>query len=278
MSNTRTIKRIKTGLFYTAMIIASVIYLVPVFYVVLTSIKTTGEIIENPFALPKVPQFINFVTAWINGRIGHYLKNSAIITVVSVPLTICVASLATYSLTRLEFKFGNVLFLFYITCMVIPLQVILVPLMNIVRTLNLLNTYFSIWLIYTGIMAPLCILILRGYFRTIPKEIDNAAKIDGCSNFQIFWRIILPLSKPALTTVLILVTLSVWNEFLLAQLFLQRETIRPVTMGLLVFKGEYYVDYATLTAGVVLAMMPMMVIYLIFQKYFVQGLSGMLKG
>lgn len=278
MSNIRIKKKINKAIFYSAMIIAAVIYLVPVFFVLVTSLKTQGEIRMSPFALPKIPQWINYVTAWTEGKIGLYLKNSIVITVVSVPLTILVASLATYALTRLNFKYENIVFLLFVICMVVPLQVILVPLMTIIRSLKLLNTYYALWLIYTGVNAPLCILVLRGFFRTIPAEIDNAAKIDGCSSFQTFWRIIMPLSKPALSTVIILMTLTVWNEFLLAQLFLQKVSLRPITMGVLAFKGEYNINYSVMTAGVIMSILPMMAVYLTFQKYFVQGLSGMLKG
>jgi raffinose/stachyose/melibiose transport system permease protein len=162
--------------------------------------------------------------------------------------------------------------------MMIPIQATLVPLNIFLNKTHLVSTYPGIFLIYVGFGIPFGILILRGFFRTIPKEIDEAALIDGCGDMGKFIRIILPLSMPAIATLVIFDFMATWNEFLLAQIFITQDSMKTITTGLMSFRGERSTDYTLLNAGVLISIVPTLAVYLAFQKYFVSGLAGSVKG
>jgi len=233
----------------------------------------------SPFyALPNPFHWENFSKAWNQGNMGLYMKNTLIICLVKVPLGILIEALAAYSLTRMVFKWNNLLFAFFLVGMMIPMQATLVPLNMFLNKTHLVSTYPGIFLIYIGFGIPFGILILRGFFRTIPKEIDESAVIDGCGEMGKFLRIILPLSMPAVATLVIFDFMATWNEFLLAQIFITKDTMRTITTGLMAFKGEHSADYTLMNAGVLISILPSLIVYLLFQKYFVSGLAGSVKG
>jgi raffinose/stachyose/melibiose transport system permease protein len=189
-----------------------------------------------------------------------------------------VEALAAFALTRMDLKGSVTIFMVFLVGMMIPMQATLVPLNVFLNKFRLVNTYPGIILVYIGFGIPFGILILRGFFRTIPKELDEAAVIDGCGDGQRFLRVILPLSKPAVAALLILDFLSTWNEFLLAQIFLTKDSMKTITTGLMTFVGQHLTDYTLLNAGVVLSMIPSIVVYIVFQKQFVSGVAGAVKG
>lgn len=257
----------------------SIAFLLPIVFIAFTALKSNADLLRNPFySLPEKLQWGNFAKAWEQGRLGMYMKNTALISFVKVPLGILIESLAAYALTRLVFKWSNMMFAFFLIGMMIPIQATLVPLNILLNKLGLVNTYPGIFLVYLGFGIPFGILILRGFFRTIPKEIDEAALIDGCGDVGKFFRIILPLSMPALATIFIFDFMATWNEFLLAQIFITKDTMRTITTGLLSFRGEHSADYTLLSAGVLMSVIPILAVYLAFQKYFVSGLAGSVKG
>jgi raffinose/stachyose/melibiose transport system permease protein len=161
--------------------------------------------------------------------------------------------------------------------MMLPFQVALVPINVIYSRLGLLNTYFGLFYVYIGFGISYGILVLRGFFRTIPKELDEAAIIDGCSKFQLFWKIIIPVAKPAIATLIITDFLATWNEYLLAMVIINDNSKKTVPVGLMTFVGEHGTDYGYLCAGVLISLLPVLAVYLIFQRYFVEGLSGSVK-
>ncbi|REK68040.1 MAG: carbohydrate ABC transporter permease [Cohnella sp.] len=264
---------------YGVLIVLAVIFLVPIVFIAFTALKSRSDLLTSPFyALPEKFQWGNFAKAWNQGKMGIYMKNTALISVIKVPLGILVEALAAFALTRLNFKWSNAMFAFFLIGMMIPMQATLVPLNIFLNKTHLVSTYPGIILIYIGFGIPFGILILRGFFRTIPKEIDEAALIDGCGDIGKFFRVILPLSMPAIATLVILDFMATWNEFLLAQIFITKDSMRTITTGLLSFRGEHSTDYTLMNAGVLLSIIPILVVYLLFQKYFVSGLTGSVKG
>ncbi|WP_019006316.1 carbohydrate ABC transporter permease [Cohnella laeviribosi] len=264
---------------YGVLIVLAVIFLVPIVFIAFTALKSRSDLLTSPFyALPEKFQWGNFAKAWNQGKMGMYMKNTALISVIKVPLGILVEALAAFALTRLNFKWSNAMFAFFLIGMMIPMQATLVPLNIFLNKTHLVSTYPGIILIYIGFGIPFGILILRGFFRTIPKEIDEAALIDGCGDIGKFFRVILPLSMPAIATLVILDFMATWNEFLLAQIFITKDSMRTITTGLLSFRGEHSTDYTLMNAGVLLSIIPILVVYLLFQKYFVSGLTGSVKG
>lgn len=273
--------RIKLGktVFYILITALAVLWLIPVYFMVFTAVKTNQELFSNPlFAVPKNIQWSNFADAWKGGNMNIYMKNSFIIAVIKVPLGILVAAFAAFGLTRLRLKGSLPWFIFFLVGMMIPFQATLVPLNIMLNKANLLNSYVGLIIVYIGFGIPFAILILRGFFRAIPGELDEAARIDGCSHFRLFWNIILPIAMPALSTLFILDFLATWNEFLLAQIFITKDDMRTVPTGLLSFKGKHSTNYPLMNAGVLLSVIPVFIVYLIFQRHFVKGFSGAVKG
>lgn len=264
---------------YTVLFTLAIIFIVPVLMIAFTAVKSNAELAAKPFyALPEKIQWSNFTNAWTQGKLSMYMKNTLFICLVKVPLGILIESLAAFALTRLNFKWSVPMFAFFLVGMMIPIQATLVPLNMLLHELGLKGTYAGIFLIYVGFGIPFGILILRGFFRTIPRELDEAALIDGCGDIGKFLRIILPLSMPAIATLVIFDFMATWNEFLLAQIFITNDSMRMITTGLLAFRGERATDYTLLNAGVLISIIPVMIVYLTFQKYFVNGLVGSVKG
>jgi len=204
--------------------------------------------------------------------------NSVIVTVPSVLGVLAVSSLAAFSFARFRFKGDNALFLFFLLGIMVPPQAIVIPAFQIVSTLGLISNFLSLIFTYLS-WCPVGIFILRSFFRSIPQEIMDAARIDGCSSFGTYWRIALPLSKPALATVAIFYFVWVWNDFLYPLLYLQKDTMSTIPMGLMLFAGRYQVDWGMQTAALSIATFAPITFYLIFQDKFVKGLTaGAVKG
>lgn len=266
-------------LFYVFITSFALVWLIPVFFLFLTSLKSNGDLFGNPlYALPEELKWGNFVEAWKEGNLGMYMKNSLIISVIKVPLGIFVAALAAFGLTRLNFKWEKPVYLFIILGMTIPFQACLVPLVIMLNKVNLMDTHVGLIFIYIGFGIPMATLILYGFFKGIPNELDEAARIDGCSDLFLFLRIILPIALPAISTLVILDFLATWNEFLLAQIFLTSDELKTITTGIMSFKGEYSTNYPLMMSGVLLSVLPVLLVYIIFQKHFVNGFGGAVKG
>jgi len=273
-------KKLLRTMFYTGIILLAIIWLIPVFFVALTALKTQQEFFGQPiFSLPQTLHWQNFINAWNQGNLSMYMRNGLIISLLKVPLGILIASLAAFFITRVcKVRTGNIIFVIFLVGMMIPMQVTLIPLNIAMSRLNLINTFFGLFLVYIGFGLPFGILVMRGFIRTIPKDLDEAALIDGCSLFRLFWNIILPLTKPALATLMILDFLATWNEFMLASILITDNNMRTVPTGLMSFVGQFSTDFGLLNAGVLISVIPVLIVYLLLQKFFVQGLAGSVKG
>jgi len=272
--------RIRTIVFYAVLGVFAVIWLLPVIFVIFTALKNPAQLATSGgmFSFPHPLDWQNLADAWSIGNIGLYMRNSVVITTIKVPAGIVVESLAAFAFARMRFRFSTPVFIFILVGMVLPVQAALIPLNSLLTQFNLLNNFASLIVIYIGFGVPFGVLVLRGYFRTIPLELDEAALMDGCSYLGLYWRIIMPLAMPAIAALIIFDSLFTWNEFLLAQLFLTDGAMRTVSAGLLAFTSQYTTNYTLLNAGIVLTMLPVIGVYLVFQRYFVSGLAGAIKG
>ncbi len=266
-------------LLYAVLIVLAIIWIIPIFTLVATSLKSRSDFMSglSLFQLPESIAWDNYINAMTQGRLFTYMKNDLIISFLKVPLGILVGSLAAFALTRLNIKHSTAIFVFFLIGMMLPMQTALVPINIIYSRLNLLNTYFGLFYVYIGFGLSYCILIMRGFMRGIPKDIDEAAYIDGCTKWQLFSRIVFPISKPAIATLFITDFLSTWNEYLLASVIINDNSMKTVPVGIMTFVGEHGTDYGYLCAGVLVAVIPVMVVYLIFQRYFVEGMAGAVK-
>jgi len=250
----------------------------PVLWLVLNSLKTNQEMFLNSLALPKKWMFQNYVTAWNKG-LFHYFKNSILVSAVSLFFILLISSFLAYGLTRFNLKYSNFIFVLVLGGMALSEQVALVPLYKILQSLKLYNTQWAIILPYIAFRIPFTMFLLRSYFISIPKELEEAAIVDGCNSLQRFFYIIIPISKPVLASCAIVNLNFVWNEFLFANVFLESKSIMTIPLGLMAFQGDLKSDYVVMLAGILIASLPMVLLFLCMQKQFVRGLTqGAVKG
>ena len=259
--------------------LVAIIFFIPLVTLILLAIKRPADFFGGAglFTIPENIAWSNFTDAITKGRLLTYMKNGLIICLLKVPLGIFVEALAAFGLTRLDIKHKTGIFVFFLIGMMLPMQAALVPINVIFSKLNLLNTYGGLFYVYVGFGLSFGILIMRGFFKGIPKEMDEAAYIDGCNKWQLFWWITMPIAKPAIATLVITDFLATWNEYLLASVIINDNKMKTVPPGLMTFVGEHGTNYGFLCAGVLISIIPVVVVYLIFQRHFVEGMAGAVK-
>lgn len=254
--------------------------LIPVLWVFLSSIRPNLDFFKNPTGLPSELFFQNFINAWSEENVSIYFRNTVFLTIVSVFLIIIVSTFAAYALTRLKF-FGRVpLLLIFVSGLFISPALLLLPLFLLLQDLNLLNSYFGLIMVYIAYSLPFTIFILIPFFNVIPKEIEEAAFIDGASHFQIFFKMIVRLAKPGIILATIFNIFGIWNEIILAYVLIMDDNLKtlPVGLAILLNKQHYTADFGKLFAAVVIAIVPISIIYIIFQNKLTGNLmKGSLK-
>lgn len=265
---------------WISLVVVAIIWIAPFIFIVFTSLKSTAQVMtSSAFAPPTEPQFSNFTAAWARGRFSTTFVNSAIITAVKVPLGLFLSAMAAYALAKIPMRFGKLILLLVLFGTMIPFQVMLAPIFTLVNSLGLIDTYPGVILPYLAFGIPYQVFILYGFFRAIPNELSEAARIDGASHFTTFRRVFLPVSLPVLAALFILDFVATWNEFAMALVLLQDRQMWTLPLGLSAFQGQFSRDYGQLNAAIVMTVLPATIVYLIFQRYFVSGLtSGAVKG
>ena len=259
---------------FTYLVLSVIAFLIiyPIFWVTQTAFKTNVQIMQAPFSLPTSFYMDNFKEAWEMANFPRLFLNSIIATVSGVFVVLILTSLAAYAFVRFNFKGKNILMLYFLLGLMIPPHMLMIPCFKLMSMLHLRNTLFSLVLTYSSWIC-FGVFFLRAYFLTIPQEIFDAASIDGCSEFRIFFRIIMPISAPGLTTVIIFYFVWIWNDFLFPLIYLQKESVRTVTLGLMNFAGKYTSYWNLQTASLTLALWPPLIFYLIFRKRIQKGLT-----
>jgi raffinose/stachyose/melibiose transport system permease protein len=267
-------------LLWLGVAIAAVVWATPFVFMIFTSLKTEAEIFSSvAVGLPAELHWANYSSAWSRGGLATSGFNSLVISVIKVPLGLLVSALAAFALARLRFKRQLLLLAIIAMGAMIPPQVALAPLFRIVLNLGLLNTHLGVILPYIAWGLPYQIFILYGFFKVMPRELDEAALIDGASKLQLFWRITLPLAKPALAALFILDFVATWNEYPIALVILQNQSSWTVPLAIQQFNTQWTSMYGPLNAFIALSILPVLIVYLRFQKYFTRGLfAGAVKG
>jgi len=270
-------KSTRTALLYGGLILAALIWFTPVVTLVLTAFKDAGDFALNgAFSIPKSIRWENFSEAWQTG-VQNYFWNSVIVTSIKVPAGIVLESMAAFALTHMHFKWADRIFTYILIGLIVPIQMTLVPLTLLMNALNLIDTLTGLIILYIGFGVPFGVLVMRGFFRTIPAALIEAARIDGASWFRIFYRIALPVALPAVVSLCILDGVATWNEFILAQIFLRSDENRTLPLGLVQFSTQFATQYDQLAAAVLISVVPVVLVFLFFQRYFVAGMGGALK-
>jgi raffinose/stachyose/melibiose transport system permease protein len=266
------------GLIFVFLLLYFIAIAYPLFWMVVNSFKNTADIFNDSWGLPKEWLFSNYVTAWQQG-VSSYFFNSIIITVGTCLLTVLISALCAFGLTRFQIKGGKFLLLFVSAGLMFSPQSSLIPLYELIQQMGIFDTYWALILTFTAYRIPLTVLLIRSFFLSIPKELEESAYLDGATSLEVFGRIFLPMSKPILFTGVILTAYYAWNEFLFSLIFIQTEEVKPITSGLLVFKDALNTNWGVLMAGLVISALPLIVVFMLMQKYFVRGLAeGSVKG
>jgi len=256
------------------------IVILPIIWILFNSIKDSGSILTDPWELPIPPKFVNFVNAWGEAGLGYGFRNSLIVTSISIVTIVGVSSLAAYVFARMNFRFKKVLYYFFIAGLMFPTFIAMAPLFILVNKLGLTNSLFGLILVYTSYSLAFTIFILTPFFKSIPKSIEEAAIIDGCGPFQVFFKVMLPLAKPGLISAAIFNFVGIWNEYVIGLILVTDTEMKtlPVALGNLMMVIQYRTDFGALYAGIIMSIIPVIIIYLIFQTQLMAGTtSGAVK-
>ncbi len=261
------------------LMLAAIAALVPAAFMLMTSLKTNQQYAIDKIGLPSPWVFNNYTEVVTQHPFFLWMLNSAVLSMGAVLVSTVVAALGAYAIARMRFRGREFLLALSTSLMAVPPVVMVVPLFVMFSQLDLLGTYPGVILIYAGLLTPFSVYLLVTFFRTIPTDLIEAALIDGASPVEVLFQIILPLSGPPLVTLFVVNLLYVWNDLLIALLFLPSEQLRTLMVGISVFQGRYLQDIPLSMAGMALASLPMLLVYIVFQRYFIRGLvAGALKG
>ncbi|WP_018931090.1 carbohydrate ABC transporter permease [Gracilibacillus lacisalsi] len=248
-------------------------------WVLITSFKSNREIFSNPFGLPESFNIDNYIFALFDVNMVMYLLNSLIVAVATVLLCFVLGSTVSYALSRFEFKGNTFLYLLFIIGLTIPLQSLIYPMFFKMHTLGLRDTIFGIIIVYTALNLPKTVFLLVGFMKGIPKEMEEAAIIDGCNYWNVFSKVVIPMSKPVLATVGILVFIAAWNEYIFATVLISSDVTKTLPLGLASFQSSHLSEYGLIAAGVIISIIPVLIAYILFQEQIIKGMaSGAVKG
>ena len=272
--------RVIDGVVVVAFTLIALIFIIPFVILVVTSVRSDADFLSRGvFSIPQSIQWSNFTTAWQVGDFGTTYKNSAIITIIKVPLGLLVSALAAYPLAKISFRLNGAIFMFFIAGLAVPIHVALLPLFVLERRMGILGTLWALLPPYIAFGIPFQVFVLRGFMKGIPNELIEAARVDGANDVVIFARVMIPLITPALATLFIIDAVATWNEFLVALVMLPSADVHTLPLGLLNFFGQFSGSYTQLSAGLVIGVIPLLAVYVFLQRYLVTGLvSGAVKG
>ena len=267
-------------IYFVIAITILVIWLYPLFLTLNTSLKTEIEILQSPLAFPKRPSLDAFFKTWELLGFGSLLKNSIIIASGSVLIGMVLSSIPAYAFSRYPIPGGDVIFILLLTGMMLPQQTVIIPLHDILRRLGLLDNLFGLMIVHAAYGMPFNMLVMRGFMANIPKELESAARVDGCSDFGVYRHIILPLTIPAFAVAGTLNFINIWNEFFFAIILLNSQSNFPVTVGMITIQqSRYFSAWNTPAAALIMAQLPTILLYLLAHRYITQGiLAGAVKG
>lgn len=268
----------KTFAAEAAMICIAVLFMIPMYYLVVSTFKDQQQILENPLALPKTLSLANYGKALQTMNYWRNFGNSLLITVVSVLIVVILGSMAAYSFSRHQTKLAKVIGALFLLGFMVPAQTTMLPLFTVMKGLNVINTYSGMILLHSN-QCVFAFMLYRGFIQTIPLELEEAAKIDGCNMWQAFWRVTFPLLKPITITIVVFNVMWIWNDFMLTYLFLNSSSKATLIMQVFNGVGTFSNDWSMMMAALVLALLPMVIFYLLMQKQIVEGVAaGAVKG
>ena len=264
---------VRTALVWALLVALAVIVLYPLLWMVTNALKTNAELFGNPFALPTEWLWQNFAKAWNQG-VGDFVLTSVSLTVLATLITELISAWAAYGLTRVNIPLNRTFTVIVLAGLMLAPTVALIPLVKLFQAWGLYDTFFGLLILYTAFRIPFTVFLMRAYMLDLPREVDEAASIDGASRAATFWRIILPMSMPIVATTIVLNVLQNWNEYLFAMIFTSGTGVQTLPVGLADMMSKNGTQYPVVFAGMVMAALPMVILFFVCQRYFVRGLAG----
>ena len=262
------------------LVFLAIVIIFPMLWILISGFKTNREIFTNPFSLPQEWMVSNYAMAWKYG-LGDYFLNSIFVTAVSTALTVLIALLASYGLThsRFQFRLRKPLLLFIISGLMLAPQVALIPLYSLFSDIGIYDTYLAVIVPYVAFRLPFTLFLMRAYLLSIPKDLEDAAYIDGCGSFGVLTKIVMPLCKPIVATASLLTGMYCWNEFMFVLVFTSSDSLRTIPLGLMNMRGTFRTEWGVLIAALTLSALPIIIVFILLQKQFIRGLAaGGVKG
>ena len=270
----RPLRNIFLAVILCFMVIYCIIIFYPLFNMVTSSLKTTREIFQNPFGLPKDLQLNNYKVVWVDRGFARYFLNSIIVTGVAMICVIIIGSMASFGVSRYKYKLRTWIYMLFLSGIMLPLKAAIIPLFILIKRLNLMDSHLSIILIFIAMGLPSTVFILSGFMKTVPMELEYAAKIDGCNDWMIYRRIVMPITKSAIALVTIYNAVPIWNDFFFPLVFIQTNKLKTVPLGLTGFFSQYSTNWSLLFTGLSIAILPMLFLYISMSKYFIRGMTA----
>lgn len=268
----------RDGLIQIILVANTFIMLAPIVIMVFSAFKTNMEIFQSPFSLPDFSHVTNFVKIWTQTNFLRYLLNSFVVTGASMACILTLGTMAAYAIARYEFFGASFILMFFLAGLTLPLKLAIIPLFMLMRDLGILNNQLSLIAVYTAMGLPTTVFIMTGFIRTLPNELEDAARMDGASEARIMWSIMLPLVRPALVIAGIQNVVPIWNDFFFPLVFIQNDNLKTLPQGLTTFMGEYTTDWGVLFSGLTLSAAPIIIIYIVLSRQFISGMtSGAIK-
>ena len=264
---------------YFILTFSLLLILIPIIGLVFAAFKTDAEVIKGPLSLPTQLRLDAFRNAWVTGRFNFFFRNSVIVTVVVVVVSVLLSTFTGYAFGQLPVPGKAILYPLLLIGYMVPFEAVIIPLYHMMNKIGLTDTYWALILPQIGLSVSFGTLWMSSFFMAAPRELVDAAAIDGCNRWQILWKILWPLARPATLTLVVLIFMWTWNEFLLALVMIQKETMRTLPVGLAFFQGRYSANIPLMAAGALIVAGPILLVYIVFQRYFIRGmLGGAVKG
>ncbi|MDD2428597.1 MAG: carbohydrate ABC transporter permease [Eubacteriales bacterium] len=251
-----------------------VLILYPLFNMIMSSFKSTRDIMRFPFSLPKAFDFSNYVSAWVDKGFSGYFLNSLYYTLVSMAFVVLFGSMAAFGVSRYIFKGNTLLYMLFLSGIMLPLKAAVIPLFQIIKGFGIMDSPLSVIFIFIAMGIPSTVFILSGFMKTIPAALEQAARIDGASELRIYSQIVMPICMPSVALVVIYNAVPIWNEFFFPLVFLQKDRLKTLPVGLSSFIGQHSTNWALLFTGLSIAIVPMLLMYLFMSKYFIKGMTA----
>lgn len=273
------LEKTSLGIKYILLIFFTIMCLYPLFWLFLASFKTNQELYQNTWGPPHSWSLVNYISAITKGGVIQYFGNSVIISISAVFVTVILATMASYAITRMHWKLAKLTHSLFLLGMMIPIYALIIPLFSIFKRMSLLNTHLAVIIPQIAVGFPMAIFIICGFMRGVPKELEEAAIIDGCTVFQCFRYIILPISRSSVVTVAVVQFINVWNDLLLPRVFLTDSNKMTLPVGLTNFQAMYSTDYVGMIAAVIITIVPSIIVYIFLHRQIMEGMvAGAVKG